>query len=203
MFLLIKWVKSILSVGWWYTWRHRFFFSMQVEELRSRLAGAEKPDSQDHSPATKRNSLLSNGVSGSPPALPKKPLHHIEVQKDKRESVPTNGVIVCSLILSNPLLNPLIGLTPPIYYWIICQGHRSLSRWVIAFLNVTNLIWKCSPRVFSQGSDGHPAAGPQGVCRAAAGALWYYHQTAGGAAEHWGAEGQGEQYLFPSSRNST
>lgn len=90
---------------------------MQVEELRSRLAGVEKPDSPEHSPATKRNSLLSNGVNGSPPALPKKPLHQIEVQKDKmRESVPTTGVIVCSLILSNRLLNPLIGLTPPVYY---------------------------------------------------------------------------------------
>lgn len=76
-------------------------FSIQVEELRSRLTGAEKLDTPDNTTATKRNSLLSNGVNGSPPASPEKPLHRIEVQKDDnkgtrtKDSVPATGVIVC------------------------------------------------------------------------------------------------------------
>lgn len=70
---------------------------LKVEELRSRLAGAEKVDEPEPPPATKRNSLLSNGVIGSPPALPEKPRNHIRVQKDEiKESVPSTGVIVGS-----------------------------------------------------------------------------------------------------------
>lgn len=77
------------------------FFSIQIEELRSRLTEAEKHDAPGtHTPA-KRNSLLSNGVNGSPPALPEEPLQPPEVQKAEnkgthmRDSVPANGVIVC------------------------------------------------------------------------------------------------------------
>ncbi|XP_075888337.1 caspase recruitment domain-containing protein 10 isoform X2 [Nelusetta ayraudi] len=70
----------------------------QVEELRSRLAGAETVDGPDRSPAT--NSLMSNGGTGSPPALPEKPRHRIEVQKDEtRESAPATGVIALMDIL--------------------------------------------------------------------------------------------------------
>ncbi|XP_041813022.1 caspase recruitment domain-containing protein 10 isoform X2 [Chelmon rostratus] len=77
----------------------------QIEELRSRLTEAEKHDAPGtHTPA-KRNSLLSNGVNGSPPALPEEPLQPPEVQKAEnkgthmRDSVPANGVIALMDIL--------------------------------------------------------------------------------------------------------
>lgn len=52
----------------------------------------------------KRNSLLSNGVNGPPPALPEKPQRRTEVQKAEntgtqmKDSGPTTGVIVCCQI---------------------------------------------------------------------------------------------------------
>lgn len=58
-------------------------------------------DTPGHTTPAKRNSLLSNGVNGSPPALPEKPLHRTEVQKTEntgtqiKDSVPATGVIVC------------------------------------------------------------------------------------------------------------
>ncbi|XP_070779383.1 caspase recruitment domain-containing protein 10 isoform X2 [Enoplosus armatus] len=55
----------------------------QVEELRSRLTEEEKQtiDTAGNTTPAKSNSLLSNGVNGSPPALPEKPLLRTEVQK--------------------------------------------------------------------------------------------------------------------------
>lgn len=68
-----------------------------MEDLRSRLAGAEKVDGPEPPPTTKRNSLLSNGVIGSPPALPEKPRNRIVVRKDETKvPVPSTGVIVGS-----------------------------------------------------------------------------------------------------------
>lgn len=76
--------------------------SIQVEELKSRLAETEKQTdgAPENTTAAKENRWLSNGVNGSPPALPEKPLRHAEVQKaestetQKRDSVPATGVIV-------------------------------------------------------------------------------------------------------------
>ncbi|KAF3846756.1 hypothetical protein F7725_003834 [Dissostichus mawsoni] len=72
----------------------------QVEELKSRLREAENQtiDPPGNNTLSKRNSLLFNGLNGSPPALPEKPLHRIEVQKSEnketrmRGSVPATGV---------------------------------------------------------------------------------------------------------------
>lgn len=61
----------------------------------------EKLDTPGDTLPAKRNSLLSNGINGSPPALPEKPAHCLEVQKDEdkgaqmRDPVPATGVIVC------------------------------------------------------------------------------------------------------------
>ena len=91
-------------------------FSVQVEELKSRLTEAEKQTINtpaNPSPA-KRNSLLSNGVNGSPPALPEKPLHRTEVQKAEntgaqmRDSGPATGVKVCFYNLSERMF-PLVS----------------------------------------------------------------------------------------------
>ncbi|XP_035510296.1 caspase recruitment domain-containing protein 10 [Morone saxatilis] len=77
----------------------------QVEELRARLTEGEKLDTTENTTPAKRNSLSSNGVNGSPPALPEKPLHCAEVQKagnkgtQMRESVPSTGVIALMDIL--------------------------------------------------------------------------------------------------------
>ncbi|XP_076608992.1 caspase recruitment domain-containing protein 10 [Chaetodon auriga] len=77
----------------------------QVEELRSRLSEADNLDTSGNNTPTKRNSLLSNGVNGSPPALPEKPLQHAEVQKAEnkgthmRDTVPATGVIALMDIL--------------------------------------------------------------------------------------------------------
>lgn len=74
---------------------------MQVEELRSRLTEAEKLNTPGNITPVKRNTSLSNGVNGSPPALPEKPLCRTDVEKpekkvtQKRDSVPATGVIVC------------------------------------------------------------------------------------------------------------
>ncbi|XP_073350111.1 caspase recruitment domain-containing protein 10 [Pagrus major] len=77
----------------------------QVEELRSRLTEAEKLDTPGNITPVKRNSLLSNGVNGSPPALPEKPLHRTDVEKAEkketqmRDSVPATGIIALMDIL--------------------------------------------------------------------------------------------------------
>nr|XP_046271268.1 caspase recruitment domain-containing protein 11 isoform X2 [Scatophagus argus] len=77
----------------------------QIEELRSRLTGTEKLGTPGNATPAKRNSLLSNGVNGRPPALPEKPVHRIEVQKAEskgtqmRDSVPATGVIALMDIL--------------------------------------------------------------------------------------------------------
>ncbi|XP_039974041.1 caspase recruitment domain-containing protein 11 isoform X2 [Xiphias gladius] len=78
-----------------------------VEELKSRLAETEKQTdgAPENTTAAKENRWLSNGVNGSPPALPEKPLRHAEVQKaestetQKRDSVPATGVIALMDIL--------------------------------------------------------------------------------------------------------
>ncbi|KAI4822687.1 hypothetical protein KUCAC02_008219 [Chaenocephalus aceratus] len=70
----------------------------QVEELKSRLTEAENQttDPPGNNTLSKINSF--NGLNGSPPALPEKPLHRIEVQKSEnketrmRGSVPATGV---------------------------------------------------------------------------------------------------------------
>ncbi|XP_039681614.1 LOW QUALITY PROTEIN: caspase recruitment domain-containing protein 10 [Perca fluviatilis] len=79
----------------------------QVEELKSRLTEAEKHtvDTSGNNIPAKRNSLLSNGVKGSPPALPEKPQRRTEVQKEEntgtqmKDSGPTTGVIALMDIL--------------------------------------------------------------------------------------------------------
>lgn len=71
-----------------------------MEELRSRLTGPEKPNTPTNTP-TKSDSLRPNGINGSPPALPEKPSHCVEVQShvgkgtERRESNVSHGVIVC------------------------------------------------------------------------------------------------------------
>ncbi|XP_049418010.1 caspase recruitment domain-containing protein 10 isoform X1 [Epinephelus fuscoguttatus] len=79
----------------------------QVEELKSRLAEAENKEvvTQGNSTPAKCNSLLSNGVHGSPPPLPEKPLHRIDIQKAEnttaqmRGSGPASGAIALLDIL--------------------------------------------------------------------------------------------------------
>ncbi|XP_018523188.1 caspase recruitment domain-containing protein 10 [Lates calcarifer] len=79
----------------------------QVEELKSRLTEADKQTvgAPENTTPAKRNSLLSNGVNGSPPALPEKPLQRTEVQKARstetqmRNPVPATGVIALMDIL--------------------------------------------------------------------------------------------------------
>ncbi|TDH02630.1 hypothetical protein EPR50_G00154450 [Perca flavescens] len=79
----------------------------QVEELKSRLTEAEKHtiDTSGNNVPAKRISLLSNGVKGSPPALPEKPQRRTEVQKEEntgtqmKDSGPTTGVIALMDIL--------------------------------------------------------------------------------------------------------
>lgn len=75
-------------------------FSIQVEELRSRLMEAEKFNTSGNTTSVKRNSLISNGANGCPPALPEKLSHYTEVKKENKgtqmtDSVPASGVIVC------------------------------------------------------------------------------------------------------------
>ncbi|XP_072224856.1 caspase recruitment domain-containing protein 10 isoform X2 [Leuresthes tenuis] len=76
----------------------------QVEELKSRLTEADK-QTTDTPEKTKTNNSVCNGINGSPPALPEKPLHRIEVQKTDRTGaqrmnlVPSNGVIALMDIL--------------------------------------------------------------------------------------------------------
>lgn len=78
-------------------------FSIQVEDLKLRLTEAEKQtiDGQGDVAKPKRNSLCANGINGSPPPLPKKPVRHTEKLNSEnpgtqmRDSVPTTGVIVC------------------------------------------------------------------------------------------------------------
>lgn len=77
----------------------------QVEELRSRLTENQTTNTPGTTTPAKRNSLLSNRVNGSPPALPEKPLHRAEVQKAEktgtkiRDSVPATGEIALMEIL--------------------------------------------------------------------------------------------------------
>ncbi|KAM4530874.1 caspase recruitment domain-containing protein 10 isoform 2-T2 [Odontesthes bonariensis] len=76
----------------------------QVEELKSRLTEADK-QTTDTPAKTKTNTSVCNGINGSPPALPQKPLRRIEVQKadrtgtQTRNSVPSTGVIALMDIL--------------------------------------------------------------------------------------------------------
>uniref|UniRef100_UPI0037E872C9 caspase recruitment domain-containing protein 10 n=1 Tax=Semicossyphus pulcher TaxID=241346 RepID=UPI0037E872C9 len=56
----------------------------QVEDLRCRLTAADKLDTPGNITPAKRNGLISNGVNGSPPALPEKP-QRIEGQKAERK----------------------------------------------------------------------------------------------------------------------
>ncbi|XP_040917755.1 caspase recruitment domain-containing protein 11 [Toxotes jaculatrix] len=79
----------------------------QVEELKSRLTEAEQQTvgAAENTTPAKRNSLLSNGINGSPPSSPETPLQHTEVQKAEstetqmRDSVPATGVIALMDIL--------------------------------------------------------------------------------------------------------
>nr|XP_020480622.1 caspase recruitment domain-containing protein 10 [Monopterus albus] len=74
----------------------------QVEELKLRLTDAEKQTlgTPGDSTPTKRNSLLSNRVKGSPPGLPVKPVDHTEEQKagntetQMRDSVPATRALM-------------------------------------------------------------------------------------------------------------
>ncbi|XP_042361802.1 caspase recruitment domain-containing protein 10 isoform X2 [Plectropomus leopardus] len=79
----------------------------QVEELKSRLAETEKQtiNTPGNTTPAKRNSLLSNGVNDSPPALPEKPLHRIHIKKAEnieaqmKVSAPTSGTVALMDIL--------------------------------------------------------------------------------------------------------
>ncbi|KAE8282919.1 Caspase recruitment domain-containing protein 11 CARD-containing MAGUK protein 1 [Larimichthys crocea] len=76
----------------------------QVEELRSRLMEAEKFNTSGNTTSVKRNSLISNGANGCPPALPEKLSHYTEVKKENKgtqmtDSVPASGVIALMDIL--------------------------------------------------------------------------------------------------------
>ncbi|KAG8006406.1 Caspase recruitment domain-containing protein 10, partial [Nibea albiflora] len=76
----------------------------QVEELRSRLTEGEKFNTPGYTASVKRNSLISNGANGCPPALPEKPPHYTEVKKENKgtqmtDSVPASGVIALMDIL--------------------------------------------------------------------------------------------------------
>lgn len=66
-----------------------------MEELRSRLTGAEKLDTLNNTAPPK-----SGRANGSPPALPEKPSHRFELQRDvdkENQRSQSNGVIVCLL----------------------------------------------------------------------------------------------------------
>ncbi|XP_026201509.1 caspase recruitment domain-containing protein 10 isoform X2 [Anabas testudineus] len=79
----------------------------QVEDLKLRLTEAEKQtiDGPGDVAKPKRNSLCANGINGSPPPLPKKPVRHTEKLNSEnpgtqmRDSVPTTGVIALMDIL--------------------------------------------------------------------------------------------------------
>ncbi|XP_019133781.2 caspase recruitment domain-containing protein 10 [Larimichthys crocea] len=76
----------------------------QVEELRSRLMEAEKFNTSGNTTSVKRNSLISNGANGCPPALPEKLSHYTEVKKENKgtqmtDSAPASGVIALMDIL--------------------------------------------------------------------------------------------------------
>lgn len=76
-------------------------FSIQVEELRSRLTEEEKQTMDTSGPTMPAKCVLSDEINGSSPALPEKPLHSIEVRKHENtgtqmsDTVPATGVIVC------------------------------------------------------------------------------------------------------------
>ncbi|XP_029293657.1 caspase recruitment domain-containing protein 10 [Cottoperca gobio] len=84
---------------------------VQAEDLKSRLKEADKQtiDTPGNTTLAKRNSLLSNGVNGAPPALPEKPRHRTEVGKAEdtetkmRDSVCATGVIALMDILQQDL----------------------------------------------------------------------------------------------------
>ncbi|KAK2833789.1 hypothetical protein Q5P01_017678 [Channa striata] len=76
----------------------------QVEELKLRMVEAEKQALGGATPA-KKNSLQSNGGNGSPPPLPKKPVHQAETKRadntgsQMKDSVPATGVVALMDIL--------------------------------------------------------------------------------------------------------
>ncbi|KAM3598842.1 uncharacterized protein V6R79_023224 [Siganus canaliculatus] len=78
----------------------------QVEELRSRLTEADKLDPPVNTSPEEKHGSLSNGVNGSPPALPKESQQRTKIQKPemngpqiKTDSVPATGVIALMDIL--------------------------------------------------------------------------------------------------------
>ncbi|KAM4535297.1 caspase recruitment domain-containing protein 11 [Fundulus diaphanus] len=78
----------------------------QVEELKSRLTDADKETEKADAPEINRaNSGLSNGVNGSAPPLPEKPLKHTDAEKADRKgaqitnSDPSTGVVALMDIL--------------------------------------------------------------------------------------------------------
>lgn len=76
------------------------FFLVQVEELKSRLTEAENHTTGTDIKTNHSHSNGSNGVNGSPPALPVKPTQRVEIRKtenvgtQKKGPAPTTGVIV-------------------------------------------------------------------------------------------------------------
>lgn len=74
---------------------HLSCICIQVEELRSRLTGAEKLDTRENVSPTKSESLNPSGPSGSPPALPEKVQRDVDKGTQSRESDVSSGVIVC------------------------------------------------------------------------------------------------------------
>lgn len=74
---------------------HLSCIRIQVEELRSRLTGAEKLDTRENVSPTKSESLNPSGISGSPPALPEKVQRDVDKGTQRRESNVSSGVIVC------------------------------------------------------------------------------------------------------------
>lgn len=80
----------------------------------------------------------------------------------------------------------------PLELWYVFNTHIFLHVGVFCFVYFALwfiLFW------FISGSDGYPAAGPQGGCRAEARVLRYDCQTTEWAPKRWRAKGQGERLL--------
>lgn len=87
---------------------------MQVEELRSRLTGAETLDAQEKAAPTKSECWRPDAISGSPAAPPEKVQRDAAKGTQRSEPNVSNGVTVCLWSLQsseNPLSNPRLAPT--------------------------------------------------------------------------------------------
>lgn len=87
--VLLQWLMIVFTVS-------SFSVSVQVEELKSRLMAAEKAmGSLENTAPVKTHRVQSKGVSGSPAALPQKPLLRAEsggTETQERKVAPATGV---------------------------------------------------------------------------------------------------------------